>query len=125
MYKNLLNLGCQDIICFSFFKLLKNEESFWKNFSFSFSAKCFDRNFKCFCSCILPFLNAMRFDDSNRFKRHLVSRFACNIRVIVYASLTQPISCVKLLSQKPSRIKPSSKETKYNVTSSINQMVIR
>ena len=44
--KNVLTLGCQDSVCFAFFKLLKNEESFWKSFSCPFSAKCFDGNFK-------------------------------------------------------------------------------
>ena len=46
VYKNLLNLNCQDSICFGIFKLLKNKESFGKSFSFPFSAKYFDRNFK-------------------------------------------------------------------------------
>ena len=44
--KNLLNLDCQDSICFAFFTLFKNRESFGKSFSFPFSAKCLDRNFK-------------------------------------------------------------------------------
>ena len=44
--KCILNLDCQNSIPFGIFKLLKNEESFGKNFSFSFSAKCFDRNLK-------------------------------------------------------------------------------
>ena len=34
---NLLNLDCQDSICFAFFKLFKNEESFGNSFSFPFS----------------------------------------------------------------------------------------
>ena len=59
--KNLLNVDCQDSICSAFFKLFKNEESFGKSFSFPFSAKCFERNFKCFLSCTLPFLNVLKF----------------------------------------------------------------
>ena len=55
---------------------------------------------------------------------HLVSRFACNTRVIVNASSSSLDSCLKLLSQKP-RIKSSTKQTKINITSSINQMVIQ
>ena len=46
--KNLLNMDCQNSIRFGIFKLLINEESFGKSFSFPFSAKYFDRNFKCF-----------------------------------------------------------------------------
>ena len=34
------------VFVLAFFKLLKNEESLGKSFSFPFSAKCFDRNFK-------------------------------------------------------------------------------
>ena len=44
--------NCQDsiqivrtVFILAFCKLLKNEESFGKSFSFAFSAKCFDRNF--------------------------------------------------------------------------------
>ena len=37
--KNVLNFNCQDSICFAFFKLFKNKESFGKSFSFSFFAK--------------------------------------------------------------------------------------
>ena len=58
--KNLLNFDCQNSIRFGIFKLLINEESF--------SAKCFDRNFKSwfqnlsnFLSCTLRFLNTMMF----------------------------------------------------------------
>ena len=37
------------IFVLAVFKLLKNEESFGKSFSFTFSAKYFDRNFNvCF-----------------------------------------------------------------------------
>ena len=46
--KNVLNLNCQDSICFAFLKLFKNAESFEESFSFPFSTKCFDRKFKCF-----------------------------------------------------------------------------
>ena len=45
--KNLLNLDCKDGIILAFFKLLKNEESFRKSFSFPLFPKSFDRNFKC------------------------------------------------------------------------------
>ena len=45
--KNLQNLDCQDSNYLVFFKLLKNEQSFGKSFSFPSSPKCFDRNFKC------------------------------------------------------------------------------
>ena len=34
------------VFVLAFFKLPKNGESFWKSFSFPFSAKCFNRNFK-------------------------------------------------------------------------------
>ena len=44
--KNLLNLGCGIVFVLAFFKLLKNEESFGKSFSFPFSEKCFHRNVK-------------------------------------------------------------------------------
>ena len=46
--KNVLNLNCQDSICFAFLKLFKNAESFEKSFSFPFPAKYFDRKFKYF-----------------------------------------------------------------------------
>ena len=46
-WNNLLDLGCQNIIRFGIFKLLNNEESFGESFSFPFSAKCFNKNFKC------------------------------------------------------------------------------
>ena len=39
----------------------KNKKSFWKSFSFPFSAKCFDGNF--FLSCTLPFRNVVKFED--------------------------------------------------------------
>ena len=45
--KNLLDLDCQDSIRFGIFKLLIKEKSQGKSFSFPFSAKCFDRNFRC------------------------------------------------------------------------------
>ena len=51
------------------------EESFWKSFSFSFFAKCFDRNFKCFLSCNLPFLNVMKVEDSKNIKRYISITF--------------------------------------------------
>ena len=73
--KNLLNLDCQNSICFAFFKLLKNEESFGKSFSFPFSAKCFDRNFKCFLYGILAFLNIMKFEDSKHIKTYIFDYF--------------------------------------------------
>ena len=73
--KNLLNLDCQDSICFAFFKFFKNEESFGKSFSFPFSANCLDRNFKClfknvlnFLSCTLPFLNVRNLKIQNILK---------------------------------------------------------
>ena len=43
---NLPNLDCQDSIRFNIYQVA-NEESFGKSFSFPFSAKYFDRNFKC------------------------------------------------------------------------------
>ena len=73
--KNLLNVDCQDSICFTFFKLFKNEHSFGKSFSFPFSEKCFDRDFKCFLSCTLPFLNIIKFEDSKDMKRHIFHYF--------------------------------------------------
>ena len=51
------------VFVLTFFKLLKNEISFGKRFSFPFSAKCFDRNFKCLFENL--FLNIMKF---RRFK---------------------------------------------------------
>ena len=61
------HLDCQDSICFTFFKLTKNEGSFGKGFSFVCSAKCFERNFKYFLLyfkyCTLPFPNIMKFVD--------------------------------------------------------------
>ena len=46
VWKNLSNLDCQDSIRFNIYQVA-NEESFGKSFSFSFSAKYFDRNFQC------------------------------------------------------------------------------
>ena len=66
--KDLLNLDCQDSICFAFFKLFKNQESFGKSFYFSFSTKFSDRNFKCFLSCTLLFLNVMNLRIQNASK---------------------------------------------------------
>ena len=46
--KNLLNLDYQNSIRFGIFQVTyKWGKSFAKSFSFPFSAKCFDRNFKC------------------------------------------------------------------------------
>ena len=66
VYKN-LNLDYHVSVHFDIFKLLKNEESFGKSF-FLFSAKCFNRNCNFlfqkilnFLSCILLFLNIMKF----------------------------------------------------------------
>ena len=73
--KELLNLDCQDSICFAFFKLFKNEESFGKSFYFPFSRKRFDRNFKCFLSCTLLFLNVMKFENAKRIKRYIFHYF--------------------------------------------------
>ena len=42
----------------------------------------------------------------------LVSRFACNTRVIVDASSNPPVSRLKLLQQRKARIKSSRKQTK-------------
>ena len=39
--QKIIKLDSQDSICFAFFKLLKDEETFWKSFSFTFFAKCF------------------------------------------------------------------------------------
>ena len=47
IWKNLVDLDCQDSIRFGIFKLLIIEKSQGKSFSFPFSAKCFDRNFRC------------------------------------------------------------------------------
>ena len=62
------------VFVLTFFKLLKNEESFGKSFYFPFSEKCFDRNFKClfqkplnFLNCTLRFLNIRKF---RRFETH-------------------------------------------------------
>ena len=68
--QNLLNLDCQDSICFAFFKLFKNEESLRKSFSFPFSAKCFERNLNVSYP-VLPFLNVMKFKDSKHIKRYI------------------------------------------------------
>ena len=54
----------------------------------------------------------------------LVSRFACNTRVINDASSSPRDFYVKLLQYKP-RIKLSRKQTETNIPSSINQMVIQ
>ena len=43
---NSSNLDCQDSIRFNIYQVA-NEESFGKSFSFPFSAKYFDRDFKC------------------------------------------------------------------------------
>ena len=44
------------VFVLAFFRLLKIEESFGKSFSFSFSAKCFNRNFKYLFQKLLKFL---------------------------------------------------------------------
>ena len=72
--KNVLSFDWQDSICFTFFKLFKNQESFGKSFSFSFSAR-FDRNFRCFLCCTMPFLNIMKFEDSRHIKRYIFYDF--------------------------------------------------
>ena len=51
------------------------EELFGKGFSFPFSAKCFDRNFRCFLSCTLHFLNVMKFKDSRHIQRYIFHYF--------------------------------------------------
>ena len=56
---------------------------------------------------------------------HLVSRFACNTRVILDASLNPPVSRLKLLQQKKLESSHHVNKQELNVTSSINQMVIR
>ena len=56
---------------------------------------------------------------------HLVSRFACNARMIVDVSSTSPASHVNEIAVAKPKIKLTSKQTKINITSSINQMVIR
>ena len=76
--KDLLNLDCQDSTCFAFFKLFKNEESFGKSFYFSFSRKYFDRNFKCFLSCTLLFLNVMKFENAYASKDTFSITFSNN-----------------------------------------------
>ena len=53
----------------------KNEESFGKSFSFPFSVKCFDKNFKCFLSCTLPFLNVLKFEKAKQIKRDIFHYF--------------------------------------------------
>ena len=62
------------VFVLAFIKLLINEESFGRSFSFSFPARYFDRNLKClfeklanFLYCTLPFLNVMKV---RRFKTH-------------------------------------------------------
>ena len=75
VWKDLLNVDCQDSTCFAFLKLFKNEESFGKSFYFPFSTKCFDKNFKCFLFCTSLFLNAMTFEDSKRIKRYIFHYF--------------------------------------------------
>ena len=56
---------------------------------------------------------------------HLVSRFASNTRVIVDASSNPPVSRLKLLEQKKLESNHHVNKQKVNVTSSMNQMVIR
>ena len=53
----------------------ENKSLFSKSFSFPFSVKCFDRNFKCFLSCTLPFLNALKFEDSKHIKIYIFYYF--------------------------------------------------
>ena len=55
---------------------------------------------------------------------HLVSRFACNTRVIINESSISWFLVSNCCNEK-ARIKPPRKQTKTNVASSINQMVIR
>ena len=71
VWKDLLNFDCQNSICFAFFRLFKNDESFGKSFSYPFSAKCFHRNFKCFLFCTFQFLNVAKFEDSKHIKRYI------------------------------------------------------
>ena len=47
----------------------------WKSFSFLFSAKCFDRNIKCFLSCTFSFLNVIKFEDSKHNERYIYHYF--------------------------------------------------
>ena len=47
IYKNLLNLDCHDSIRFGVYQVAFKSIIIWGEFSFPFSAKCFDRNFKC------------------------------------------------------------------------------
>ena len=54
---------------------------------------------------------------------YLVSRFACNTRIIVDASSSPLVSHVEIAVTKP-KIKSTSKQAKINITSSINQIVI-
>ena len=58
--KNLLNLDCQDSIWFAFFKLLKNEVSFGKSFSFPFSARYFEKisnvSYLVFCRFLMSWM---------------------------------------------------------------------
>ena len=75
VFQDLLNLDCQDSICFAFFKLFENEEPFGKSFSFQISSKYFDRNFKNFLSCTLRFLNVMHFEDSKQIERYIFHYF--------------------------------------------------
>ena len=55
------------------------KESFGKSFSFPFSVKCFDRNFKCFLYCTLPFFNVVKFEDSKHIKRYIFITFSLTI----------------------------------------------
>ena len=52
----------------------KNKKSFWKSFSFPFSAKCFDGNFECFLSCTLPFCSVVKFEDLNHCFHYFLSK---------------------------------------------------
>ena len=56
---------------------------------------------------------------------HLVSQFACNTRVIVDASSNLPVSRQKISVTKKLESNYHANKQKLNVTSSINQMVIR
>ena len=55
------------------------------------------------------------------WKTHLVSRFACNTRMIDDVSSSSPF----LMSNSKPKIISTSKQTKINIISSINQTVIR
>ena len=74
-YRFLFNRELGNIRACKEVRMFKNEESFEKSFSFSFSAKCFDRNFKYFLPCTIPFLYIMKFEDSKHIKRYIFHYF--------------------------------------------------